>query len=233
MTGKPHTAAPRVLFGEVLRMTRIRQVLWDWNGTLLDDLWYAIGVRNRTFPLFGLSGVYTLEEYYRQFTFPIRTYYENAGVTDEIFDDVAHAWMAEYERGFATVPLHGDAVETLDRIRSAGMTQSVLSATRRDMLISQLDQFHLLPYFDHVLGLSDIYARSKIDVGRAYLEECGISPAETVLIGDSLHDAEVADALGTHCILVTRGHQSAETLQKAGVPLADSLRAAADLFLRQ
>ena len=35
----------------------IRQVLWDWNGTLLDDLAYAIGVRNRTFPAFGLPRI--------------------------------------------------------------------------------------------------------------------------------------------------------------------------------
>ena len=52
----------------------IRQILWDWNGTLLDDLQYAISVRNRTFPAFGLPTIDSLEEYYRQFTFPVRLY---------------------------------------------------------------------------------------------------------------------------------------------------------------
>lgn len=123
----------------------IRQVLWDWNGTLLDDLTYAIGVRNRTFPAFGLPRIGSVAEYHRQFTFPVRRYYERAGVTDETFVAVAHAWMAEYVRGFDTVPLHGDAVETLARFAAAGVRQAVLSATRRDMLESQIARFPTAP----------------------------------------------------------------------------------------
>ena len=52
----------------------VRQVLWDWNGTLLDDLAYAIGVRNRSFPAFGLSCIGCVEDYHAPFTFPVRTY---------------------------------------------------------------------------------------------------------------------------------------------------------------
>lgn len=209
----------------------VRQILWDWNGTLLDDLRYAIDVRNRSFPPFGLPVISGVEEYHRQFTFPVRTYYERAGVTDETFDAVAHAWMAEYVRGFSTVPLHSDAVETLDRFARAGLRQVVLSATRRDMLVEQLRPFGLLPYFSEVLGLSDIYAGSKEAIGRAYLQACGIPADATVLIGDTLHDAEVARAMGARCVLVCRGHQSRETLLTSGFPVLGSLRKAADSLL--
>ena len=207
-------------------MNGIRQILWDWNGTLLNDVQYAIDVRNRVFPDFGLPTI-TRSEYYEQFTFPVRTYYERAGVTDEIFDAVAHGWMAEYCRGFATVPLYEDTRATLGRFQEAGLSQSVLSATQRDMLAEQLNQFGLLPFFDHVLGLSDIYAKSKIAVGQAYLKESAIPAENTLLIGDSLHDAEVAQALGIRCLLVTRGHQTAQKLAQAGVPLAPTLAEAA------
>ena len=205
----------------------IRQVLWDWNGTLLDDLTYAIGVRNRTFPAFGLPRIGSVAEYHRQFTFPVRRYYERAGVTDETFVAVAHAWMAEYVRGFGTVPLHGDAVETLARFAAAGVRQAVLSATRRDMLESQIARFPIRAYFTDVLGLSDIYARSKEAVGLDYLARCGVPAASTLMIGDTLHDAEVARAMGTGCVLVARGHQSRETLLTAGVPVMDTLVEAA------
>ena len=205
----------------------IRQVLWDWNGTLLDDLTYAIGVRNRTFPAFGLPRIGSMAEYHRQFTFPVRRYYERAGVTDETFVAVAHAWMAEYVRGFDTVPLHGDAVETLARFAAAGVRQAVLSATRRDMLESQIARFPIRAYFTDVLGLSDIYARSKEAVGLDYLARCGVPAASTLMIGDTLHDAEVARAMGTGCVLVARGHQSRETLLTAGVPVMDTLLEAA------
>ena len=205
----------------------IRQVLWDWNGTLLDDLTYAIGVRNRTFPAFGLPRIGSVAEYHRQFTFPVRRYYERAGVTDETFVAVAHAWMAEYVRGFDTVPLHGDAVEALARFAAAGLRQAVLSATRRDMLESQIARFPIRAYFTDVLGLSDIYARSKEAVGLDYLARCGVPAASTLMIGDTLHDAEVARAMGTGCVLVARGHQSRETLLTAGVPVMDTLLEAA------
>ena len=205
----------------------IRQVLWDWNGTLLDDLTYAIGVRNRTFPAFGLPRIGSVAEYHRQFTFPVRRYYERAGVTDETFVAVAHAWMAEYVRGFDTVPLHGDAREALARFAAAGVRQAVLSATRRDMLESQIARFPIRAYFTDVLGLSDIYARSKEAVGLDYLARCGVPAASTLMIGDTLHDAEVARAMGTGCVLVARGHQSRETLLTAGVPVMDTLVEAA------
>ena len=205
----------------------VRLVLWDWNGTLLDDLTYAIGVRNRTFPAFGLPRIGSVAEYHRQFTFPVRRYYERAGVTDETFVAVAHAWMAEYVRGFGTVPLHGDAVETLARFAAAGVRQAVLSATRRDMLESQIARFPIRACFTDVLGLSDIYARSKEAVGLDYLARCGVPAASTLMIGDTLHDAEVARAMGTGCVLVARGHQSRETLLTAGVPVMDTLVEAA------
>ena len=208
-------------------VSHIRQVLWDWNGTLLDDLTYAIGVRNRTFPAFGLPRIGSVAEYHRQFTFPVRRYYERAGVTDETFVAVAHAWMAEYVRGFDNVPLHGDAVETLARFAAAGVRQAVLSATRRDMLESQIARFPIRAYFTDVLGLSDIYARSKEAVGLDYLARCGVPAASTLMIGDTLHDAEVARAMGTGCVLVARGHQSRETLLTAGVPVMDTLLEAA------
>lgn len=211
----------------------VRQVLWDWNGTLLDDLWYAIGVRNRVFPAFGLPTIGSIEDYYRQFTFPVRLYYERAGVTDANFDQVAHAWMDEYVRGSAEIPLHEDAAHTVHALKAAGIRQVVLSASQLEILGSQLEVYPVLHgCFDCVLGLSDIYARSKEAIGCAYLQDCGIPAAQSVMIGDTLHDAEVARAMGSQCILVARGHQSRETLQAAGVPVCGSLTEAAGLLLK-
>ena len=209
----------------------IKQILWDWNGTLLDDLQYGMDVRNRIFPAFNLPTIDSIEAYHAQFTFPIRLYYERAGVTDEIFVPIAHAWMDEYVRGFGTVPLHADARETLDRFAAAGLVQTVLSASKLDLLTQQIAQFDIQHHFAAILGLGDIYAGSKQEIGRQYLLGCGIAPEETLMIGDTLHDAEVAAAIGAKCILVARGHQSRETLLTAGVPVVDTLKAAADLIL--
>ena len=138
-------------------MMKIEQVLWDWNGTLLDDLEYSIQVRNAIFPAFHLPLLESVEEYHRQFTFPVRLYYQRAGVTDEIFDDVAHAWMAEYERCMDTIPLHEDAVKTVERFQRAGLRQTVLSASEQTLLRRQLALYGLEGRFDAILGRGDIY----------------------------------------------------------------------------
>lgn len=209
----------------------IKQILWDWNGTLLDDLQYGMDVRNRIFPSFQLPTIDTIEEYHAQFTFPIRLYYERAGVTDDIFVAVAHAWMDEYVRGFPTVPLHQDALETLEQFRQAGLQQVVLSASKRDMLREQIAHFDIQHYFADILGLGNIYAGSKEEIGRQYLQSCGIASEETLMIGDTLHDADVAKAIGAKCVLVARGHQSRQTLLTAGVPVVDTLAEAAGIAL--
>lgn len=209
----------------------LRLVLWDWNGTLLDDAAYAMGVRNRVFPRFGLPALGSLAEYHAQFTFPVREYYLRAGVTEQNFTQVAHAWMEEYLRGCAQALLFPDAVAALDAFAAAGARQAVLSASKLDTLRSQLHEAGILPRFDAVLGLTHIYATSKEAVGRDYLAQSGVPPQACAMLGDTLHDAEVARALGVPCVLVARGHQSRETLQSAGVPVMASLREATEYIL--
>ena len=209
-----------------------KQILWDWNGTLLDDRDYCIAVRNRSFPPLGLRGVDSLEQYYREFTFPIRQYYQNAGVDDEHFVEAAHAWSREYDRLFASVPLFADAKRVLNLFRQAGLRQVLLSASKLDSLREQVDSFGIGWYFDEMLGLSNIYAHSKEAIGRCYMDSCGISPRDTLMIGDSLHDAEVAKALGVDCLLVCRGHQSRKTLETAGFPVWENLDQVGEIVLQ-
>jgi len=201
-------------------------VFWDWNGTLLDDRDYAIGVRNRVFPRFGLPRIESLAEYYEQFTFPVRLYYERAGVTDEDFVEVAHAWMDEYVRGADSIPLRTGALAALSAFQAAGVSQVVLSASKAEILQNQLAHHGLVGFFADVLGLSHIYASSKQAIGEAYLRNCGIPPENCVLLGDTLHDAEVAREIGIDCILISGGHQSEKMLRTVGCPVCTSLEEA-------
>jgi len=206
-------------------------ILWDWNGTLLDDVRYALGVRNRVFPRFGLPAIEDIETYHEQFTFPVRLYYERAGVTEENFIAIAHAWMDEYVAGVNTVPLFADAVSVLDRFDRAGFRQVVLSASQEDNLRSQLANAGILERFEAVLGLSHIYATDKTDIAKAWLEDNQIDPASCVLLGDTVHDAAVADSLKMDCVLIARGHMSKARLLSTGRPVYASLSEAAELIL--
>jgi phosphoglycolate phosphatase len=57
----------------------------------------------------------------------------------------------------------------------------------------------------------------------AWVQELGINPGNILMVGDTLHDYEVAKAMGVNCVLVYSGHQSRERLVTTGVPVENQL----------
>jgi phosphoglycolate phosphatase len=163
-------------------------------------------------------------EYQNAFCFPIIEYYKNVGFDfeKESFEALAKEYIDLYHgEGGGSIGLYGDAVPTLEHARLKGIAQVILSASAQENLLAQLAPYGIGYYFSETLGISDIYARSKLDVGRAYIARTEI--ARAVLIGDTVHDYEVAEALGVDCLLVARGHQSRERLRTCGVPVLGRL----------
>ena len=70
----------------------------------------------------------------------------------------------------------------------------------------------LRKYFDNIIGLDNIYAGSKTHLGLMLIEQLNLPGNEVLFIGDTLHDAEVAKAMGVDCVLISNGHQVKETL---------------------
>ena len=93
-----------------------------------------------------------------------------------------------------------------------GIGQSVLSAYLHDNLVSILDHYKLTKYFDNVIGLDNIYAGSKTHLGLSLVEQLNLPKDQILFIGDTLHDAEVAEAMGVKSILIANGHQVKEKL---------------------
>lgn len=91
--------------------------------------------------------------------------------------------------------LHTDAVFVLDEMSKRGVVQSVLSASEQHWLSGALKQFDIASYFQETVGLSNWYAKGKIEAGRALVERIGVGPSRTLLVGDTAHDRDVAAEL--------------------------------------
>ena len=153
------------------------------------------------------------------------------GVKEEDFQRIAREWNELYVKDFAEVPLAPHVVETVERFQKAGFRQVILSASQVDQLREQVARFRELQgVFDEVLGISDVYASSKVQLARDYLARSGIDPADTVFIGDTSHDAEVAEAIGVRCLLISGGHQNDEVLGRTGATVLKSLKDACELL---
>jgi phosphoglycolate phosphatase len=197
---------------------------------LLDDLSLCVDVINGMLRKRRMHTV-TREEYLAVFTFPVRLYYQALGFdfSRESFEALSHEFIAGYEAGRRGCALHPEVRTTLERIAATDRRQALLSASAEGSLKEAVRAFELDAFFDQVAGLDNIYAHSKVELGRDLVASLPCAPSEAVLVGDTLHDAEVAHALGTACVLVAHGHQSRARLRQQGAtPVVDSLKELAD-----
>ena len=199
-------------------------VIWDWNGTLFNDVELCVDVLNvllvrRNLPAFSI------EAYKEIFTFPVKDYYAKAGLNLEkySFEELGKEWMDEYESRRLEGKLFSSAKKVLQIINSNGIEQSILSAYKQDTLLELVNHFHLKNFFTHLTGLDHIYATSKLDLGKDLMKKLDHFNSNVLLVGDTVHDFEVAQAMNAGCILVADGHQSKEKLIECGVDVFDNL----------
>ena len=195
-------------------------IIWDWNGTLFNDVDWCVDVINSMIQKRNLKTLESLNDYHKVFCFPIINYYTNIGfdLKAESFEALAAEYIELYhsnKSGHCT--LHNNAESTLKEIQNKNITQIILSASQIDNLWLQIGEFDIVQYFDKILGISDIYATSKIQIGQEYMRNANVKRA--VLIGDTLHDYEVARALDIDCLLIANGHQNEEYLRTSSVPV--------------
>ena len=141
--------------------------------------------------------------------------------------------MEEYLPAAESCGLCPGAHGALEWARDAGIRQVILSASRVEDLERQVTERGIRGCFDRLLGLGDIYAKSKVEVGRRFFRESGFDPGRAVMIGDSVHDFEVARAMGVRCVLQRAGHQTEAALRATGAPVVPGLPEAADFILRE
>lgn len=190
------------------QITDKSHVIWDWNGTLLADIEHAVATVNRLLKEENLPAT-TVDEYKKVFGFPVLDYYKTLGfdTAPKKFHELCERFNEYFYNGLHACDLWPGARETLASVKASGKTQSLLSASEHTMLQHSVRRYSVDHLFDHVIGIADKLAGSKIDFGRKLLERVSIAKEQTVLIGDTDHDLEVARALGIDAILVEHGHQ--------------------------
>ena len=212
-------------------LTRYHHLIWDWNGTLLDDLDLCIDVMNALLDRRQLPRLHRAR-YHALFDFPVRTYYERLGFdpVEDSFARLSVEFMSGYDARRLESSLHPAARRVLAAASAAGLRQSILSAYRQETLHEIVQHFGLAAHFDHIAGLPNIHAHSKLALGHELVRRLGIAPAQIHLVGDTLHDLEVARELGVDCALIAAGHHPFERLHASGAPVFPDLAAFAAAY---
>ncbi|WP_327006512.1 HAD hydrolase-like protein [Dactylosporangium sp. NBC_01737] len=206
-----------------------KHLVWDWNGTLLDDLNLVVDATNVCLATVG-GPVITADDHRRDFRRPILDYYAHVlerpvgEVEFQLLDDAFHD---AYRLGMADVKLAPDALEALGRWTG---TQSLLSMFFHDELLIEVERHGLGVHLVRVDGLpGTVGGHRKAAYLDRHLQALGLDPADVVLVGDSVDDGEAATSLGATCVLYAGGFTDVSLLKATGLPVARSLLEAVEM----
>ncbi|HMC02350.1 MAG TPA: HAD hydrolase-like protein [Flavobacteriaceae bacterium] len=204
-----------------------QNIIWDWNGTLLNDNWVCVEIVNKLLKNHNDRQL-NLTTYKDVFGFPIVDYYKKIGIDlqKESFDELTEKFISDYESKVNLCELQKGATQILNQIKEQGKNQFILTAAHKKSVVDLL-KFHSIDgVFKKVEGLDNHRAESKVDRGHKLIKENHISIENTVLVGDTIHDYEVATHLGIKSILIANGHQSKSRLiekTKSEVPIYNNI----------
>ncbi len=204
---------------------KYKYIIWDWNGTLLDDLQMNFDIENILLSRRNLRTMSAVDEYLEKFRFPIIEFYKDLGfdLEGERFEDIAREYAHLYDEMYPMAEVFDGAERILRKIKDSGIGQLIISQTEQSYLTRQVTYFELEHLFTDILGNTDIYARSKVAVAQKWMSENGADPSQILFIGDTVHDKEVADSIGCDCVLIAKGHNPREKLVATGVPVLSSI----------
>lgn len=227
-------------------------LIWDWNGTLLNDADTVLEATNdalaqlhlgTTGAAFGseetqiapIFGPLTVTEYRAAFTRPLQRFYANIfgrEITEDEFVQLEQLFQAAYLKRCAHSVLNQGARDVLGSWRQAGCTQSLLSLWGHDELLTLVAQLELTDFFIRIDGRRGLNADCKTAPLRQHLAALAtqtIEVEQVVLIGDALDDAAAATAAGVRCVLFAGGAHEVADLAATGLPVAHTLAEAAKI----
>lgn len=194
---------------------KYKHILWDWNGTLLNDVWLCVEIATDMLESHREHRL-SMEEYKEVFGFPIQQYYTTVGFDFEIesFEDLTVKFISQYNSRVHECGLHAEVTETLNHYQQQGLGQFILSAAQKDDLIQVVQHHGINPYFQDIEGLHNHKAESKAHLGHLLFQKHSLVTDNVIMFGDTLHDFEVAQELGIDCLLIANGHQSAQRMAR-------------------
>lgn len=202
----------------------IKEILWDWNGTLINDTTLCVDILNELLSDYGSDPI-CIDFYRNHFSFPISDFYKRISLpnTGVDFDKISIRFIAEYRSRLPDCSLQPNTEKILKNLVDQGVKQSILSAGNQNDVESFVGHFFQDHPFDKIIGTDNIKAEGKVELGRNFFSNSKLKANEILMIGDTLHDLEVGNEIGCHTLLYTKGHNSIKVLSSSQAQTIDDL----------
>lgn len=187
----------------------IRNVIFDWSGTLADDLPAVWTATNHVFEKAG-KAPFTLEKFRREICLPFQKFFDRhpTGIPMEQMERWFHERLRQVQDDVVALP-HARSFLELCRERSVGT-----------FLLSALPETHYTPQakrtgLGEFIGRAYLGARDKRPVILDLLRENLLDVSETLFVGDMLHDIETAKHGGVFSCAVLTGYTELDALRQS------------------
>lgn len=196
--------------------------VFDWNGTLFDDLHANLAGANAALAIASLPAI-DLETYQRTMLFPISDFYYHHGVTAEVFakehERILNAFLETYESEADECGLRDKTLDILSALVDEGYECIILSNHFMDEVMGRVQKFEIEGYFSEIScntkgcikGATQLNKEERL---KAYIRNGNYDSSSSFIIGDSLEEPAIADRLGLRSFSVTGGCFDAQRLFK-------------------
>lgn len=198
-------------------------VVWDWNGTIVDDAFVFVNIMNSYLKKNKLKPI-SINDYKNNFCFPVIDYYKKLGfnLTENEFKKISFDFIKTYKKHMFEPALKSGIVDILSFLKERGCIQVLVSAQEQGLLKKSISYYGLNKFFFKVGGLNNNLAKSKKLLAKNILSQLQSENNKTIFVGDTLHDYDVALSLQSSCFLVSWGHNSKAVLKKTKQQTVDS-----------
>ena len=200
-------------------------IVWDWNGTIVNDAWVFVDVMNFFLKMKGLPKT-SLDDYKKNFGFPIQNYWKALGFkfNNKEFNLLNKSFIEEYQKRIFLPKLQPGIVGLIKKINRLKIKQFVLSASENSLLHKSVGFYKINSLFEDVVGVDNLNAVGKISLAKVLFKKNNLHLNKTLVIGDTKYDLDVAQALGCSALLVSYGHIEHKRLLDLKVPLVRSVK---------
>ena len=201
-----------------------KHIIFDWNGTLVDDAWIFVDILNVLLKSRNIQPI-TIEQYRNQFCFPIKQFYEKIGIShdSESFLRLEKDFIKEYKARMYLPGLFSDTITTLKMLLKREIEVSILSASNQTILENLVTHYQIKKFFHYICGVDNYGANGKLENGVDLLKKINYDKKNILIVGDTDYDYKVAKTLGVDCVLISSGHQSEKRLRCVGNNLIKSI----------
>ncbi len=202
----------------------INNIIFDFNGTILDDGYLCYLIEDEMIKEAGVKPI-SYDFYLEHFLHPVSEYYKLIGLDESKinFKEKANFFQDEYQKRWKKeAPLFKGAIETLSFLKNNGYKLYVLSASEINILQEQLKFLNILDYFDDIIGANNKEGKGKIEYGKEFVKLHNLNKDNAILIGDTTHDYEVSKELDLNVLLFSKGHNSTTRLLNTGAKVVSS-----------